>query len=65
MPALEMHWSCRAAWACAALAFALLPCPSNAQAQPGQLTSNTVIGGNVKQHANAVLAIMTYTTVPT
>jgi hypothetical protein len=59
-----MHRSCRASWACTALALALQPCLSHAQTAPGQLTSSTVIGGNVKQHANAVLSIMTYTTVP-
>ncbi|CAG9234609.1 conserved hypothetical protein [Paraburkholderia tropica] len=35
-----------------------------AQTAQGPLSSNTVVGGNVKQHANAVLAIMSYTTVP-
>lgn len=64
MPALRMHRSCRSAWVCGALTFALLPCPSNAQTAPSQSTGSAVIGGNVKQHANAVLSIMTYTTVP-
>jgi hypothetical protein len=49
---------------CAVLASALISCPSFAQGAPGQLSSNTVIAGNVKQHADAVLAVMTYTTVP-
>ncbi|WP_372237252.1 hypothetical protein [Burkholderia sp. SRS-W-2-2016] len=46
------------------LALALLPCGAHAQNPPGQLSSNTVIGGNVKRHADAVLAVMSYTTVP-
>lgn len=64
VPPRRKHWSWRASSACAALAYALLPCPSYAQAAPPPLTGNTVIGGNVKQHANAVLAVMSYTTVP-
>ncbi|MBC8733349.1 hypothetical protein [Paraburkholderia sp. UCT2] len=64
MPALRKCWSLRAFGACAALTLNLLSCPSHAQVAPRQLSSNTVIGGNVKQHADAVLAIMTYTTVP-
>ncbi|PRX30946.1 hypothetical protein B0G75_106389 [Paraburkholderia sp. BL18I3N2] len=63
-PTLRMHRSCRAAWVCGALTFALLPCSSNAQTAPSQSTGSAVVGGNVKQHANAVLSIMTYTTVP-
>ncbi|RQH07035.1 hypothetical protein [Paraburkholderia dinghuensis] len=51
-------------WICACFLAVLLPCQSNAQVVPGLLSPNTVIGGNVKQHADAVLAIMTYTTVP-
>ncbi|CAM2165826.1 Autotransporter domain-containing protein [Paraburkholderia sacchari] len=50
--------------ACACLLAVLLPCRSNAQTAAGPLSGNTVVGGNVKQHADAVLAIMTYTTVP-
>ena len=50
--------------ACAGFLAVLLPCLSFAQTTPGQLSPNTVIGGNVKQHADAVLAIMSYTTVP-
>ncbi|WP_235850718.1 hypothetical protein [Paraburkholderia piptadeniae] len=46
------------------LLMALLPLQSHAQGTPDQLSSRTVIGGNVKQHADAVLAIMTYSTVP-
>jgi len=42
----------------------LPPIQGWAQATPGSLSSQTVIGGNVKQHADAVLAVMTYTTVP-
>ncbi|RZF29102.1 hypothetical protein EVC45_14360 [Paraburkholderia sp. UYCP14C] len=64
MPALRKHCSHRASGACAALLLSLLSGPSHAQVTPGQLSSNTVIGGNVKQHADAVLAIMSYTTVP-
>ncbi|MGF6266459.1 hypothetical protein OKW49_007452 [Paraburkholderia youngii] len=64
MPALRKRWSLRAWGAGAALPLSLLSCPSHAQVVPGQLSSNTVIGGNVKQHADAVLAIMSYTTVP-
>ncbi|MGF6441971.1 hypothetical protein [Paraburkholderia youngii] len=64
MPALRKRWSLRALGAGAALPLSLLSCPSQAQVVPGQLSSNTVIGGNVKQHADAVLAIMSYTTVP-
>jgi hypothetical protein len=64
MPALRKRWLLRAWRACAALPLALLQCPLHAQVAPGQLSSNTVIGGNVKQHADAVLAIMSYTTVP-
>ncbi|MBN3751353.1 hypothetical protein G3N95_00255 [Paraburkholderia sp. Tr-20389] len=48
----------------AALLIALLPCQSHAQAAGGQLSDRTVIGGNVKRHADAVLAVMSYTTVP-
>ncbi|MGF6735283.1 hypothetical protein OKW50_007455 [Paraburkholderia youngii] len=64
MPAFRKRWSLRALGAGAALPLSLLSCPSHAQVVPGQLSSNTVIGGNVKQHADAVLAIMSYTTVP-
>jgi hypothetical protein len=64
MPPFRLQCSRRTSWTCAALAFTLLPHLSNAQTGPGQSTGTTVIGGNVKQHANAVLAIMTYTTVP-
>ncbi|MGF6384630.1 hypothetical protein QF000_001559 [Paraburkholderia atlantica] len=64
MPALRKRWSLRALGAGAAVPLSLLSCPSHAQVVPGQLSSNTVIGGNVKQHADAVLAIMSYTTVP-
>ncbi|TCG08448.1 hypothetical protein BZM27_12050 [Paraburkholderia steynii] len=42
----------------------LHPVQGFAQATPGSLSSRTVVGGNVKQHADAVLAVMTYTTVP-
>jgi hypothetical protein len=55
---------CATSLACAILAAVLLPGVSHEPATPGQLSSNTVIGGNVKQHADAVLAVMTYTTVP-
>jgi hypothetical protein len=64
MLALRKRWSHRALGACAALPLSLLPCALHAQVVPGQLSSNTVIGGNVKQHADAVLAVMSYTTVP-
>ncbi|MGF6470977.1 hypothetical protein [Paraburkholderia youngii] len=64
MPVLRKRWSLRALGAGAALPLSLLSGPSHAQVVPGQLSSNTVIGGNVKQHADAVLAIMSYTTVP-
>ncbi|MEM5439537.1 hypothetical protein [Paraburkholderia diazotrophica] len=51
--------------ACAGLIAFLLPLPSHAQAtSEPPLSNRTVIGGNVKQHADAVLAIMSYTTVP-
>ncbi|CAB3754631.1 hypothetical protein LMG29739_01979 [Paraburkholderia solisilvae] len=63
-PLIRPGGSYRGSVACVALALALLPCTSDAQSAPGQLSNNTVIGGNVKQHADAVLAIMTYTTVP-
>ncbi|WP_090869222.1 hypothetical protein [Paraburkholderia diazotrophica] len=46
------------------LLIALFSSQSHAQGTPNQLSSSTVIGGNVKQHADAVLAVMTYTTVP-
>lgn len=49
---------------CAGLVLTLLPSRSEAQVAPGDLSSRAVIGGNVKQHADAVLAIMSYTTVP-
>lgn len=49
---------------CIVVLGALMPGASHAQAGPGQLSSNTVIGGNVKRHADAVLAVMSYTTVP-
>lgn len=49
-------------------AWALLPfviCgAAHAQATPSQLPNQAVLGANVKSHADAVLAIMTYTTVP-
>jgi hypothetical protein len=45
---------------CLALIAALLPGASNAQA----LSNPSIVGGNVKKHADAVLAVMTYTTVP-
>ncbi|WP_243856756.1 hypothetical protein [Paraburkholderia sp. BL6665CI2N2] len=64
MPALPTRRPRRAAWVYGALTFALLPCPSNAQTAPNQPTGSAAVGGNVKQHANAVLSIMTYTTVP-
>ena len=48
----------------AAMLAAVLPLQTHAQSTSDQLTSRTVIGGNIKQHADAVLAIMTYTTVP-
>src|ERR1700741_3255183 len=49
----------------AGLIVALLSLPAHAQQTSGQQLSNrTVIGGNVKQHADAVLAVMSYTTVP-
>jgi hypothetical protein len=41
-----------------------MTCQARAQATPDVLSNRTVIGGNVKQHADAVLAVMTYTTVP-
>nr|WP_241024761.1 hypothetical protein [Burkholderia sp. Ac-20365] len=41
-----------------------MPVAARAQGTPPPLSDNTVIGGNVKAHADAVLAIMTYTTVP-
>jgi hypothetical protein len=50
------------AWAI--LAFASLPGTAHAQLSPNQLSDRTVIGGNIKSHADAVLAVMTYTTVP-
>ena len=40
----------------------LLPGAVHGQAAP--LSSQAVVGGNVKNHADAVLAIMSYTTVP-
>ena len=64
MAALRTRWSRRVIGAGVALPLSLLCGPTHAQVVPGQLSSNTVIGGNVKQHADAVLAIMTYTTVP-
>ncbi|BCZ84025.1 hypothetical protein PTKU64_77000 [Paraburkholderia terrae] len=42
----------------------LHPVQGFAQATPGPLSSQAVVGGNVKRHADAVLAVMTYTTVP-
>ena len=52
---------------CIALASALLSPECSAQSAPGSLpplSNRTVIGGDVKNHADAVLALMTYTTVP-
>ncbi|MEM5388514.1 hypothetical protein VSR68_33835 [Paraburkholderia phymatum] len=46
------------------LLIALFSSQSHAQGISNQLSNRTVIGGNVKQHADAVLAVMTYTTVP-
>src|SRR6478609_1382064 len=48
---------------CIAFASALLSTECGAQAAP-PLSNRTVIGGNVKDHADAVLSLMTYTTVP-
>ncbi|BCG03195.1 hypothetical protein PPGU19_077630 (plasmid) [Paraburkholderia sp. PGU19] len=42
----------------------LHPVQGLAQATQAPLSSQAVVGGNVKQHADAVLAVMTYTTVP-
>jgi hypothetical protein len=53
-----------ARYACAGIAFALFPCLSYSQAASDALSNQTVIGGNVKRHADAVLAVMSYTTVP-
>jgi len=65
MPVPRICDSRRACCGFVALALALLSCASHAQGTtPGQLSNPTIVGGNVKQHANAVLAIMTYTTVP-
>jgi hypothetical protein len=54
-------------WHSSSPAWALLPfvfCgAAHAQAAPAQLP-NHVVGANVKSHADAVLAVMTYTTVP-
>ena len=46
------------------LLVALAPLQPHAQSVSGQLSNQTVIGGNIKRHADAVLAIMSYTTVP-
>jgi hypothetical protein len=55
----------RAKWEMSAMVlFALLSLQAYAQSITDQLSNRTVIGGNVKQHADAVLSIMTYTTVP-
>ena len=55
----------RAKWEMSAMVlFALLSLQAHAQSITDQLSNRTVIGGNVKQHADAVLSIMTYTTVP-
>jgi hypothetical protein len=64
MPVLRIRRSRCASDICIALALVLLSFASSVQNAFGQLSSNTVVGGNVKQHADAVLAIMTYTTVP-
>src|SRR6516225_10799721 len=40
------------------------PLQLHAQSVSDQLSSRTVIGGNIKRHADAVLSIMSYTTVP-
>ncbi|WP_425271838.1 hypothetical protein [Paraburkholderia caledonica] len=60
----RLHWRRRASLACAAIAFSVLPCLSFAQDLPGRSSGPAVVGGNVKQHADAVLAVMSYTTVP-
>lgn len=52
---------------CIALALALLSPECSAQSAPGSLpplSNRTIVGGDVKNHADAVLALMTYTTVP-
>jgi len=65
VPVLRVRDSCRACCGCVVLMLALLSCASHAQSPAPEPMSNPIIvGGNVKQHANAVLAIMTYTTVP-
>lgn len=46
------------------LTSALLADPAFSQALNGQVTGQTIYGGDVRHYANAVLSIMTYTTVP-
>ena len=50
--------------ACASLVLSLMSFATFAQVPPDTLSNRTVIGGNVKRHADAVLAVMSYTTVP-
>jgi hypothetical protein len=54
----------RRLWTLGAGLLLVLPLQPHAQVTPGQLSDRTVIGGNVKRHADAVLAVMSYTTVP-
>jgi hypothetical protein len=55
---------CASLFAWAGVAMALMPLQPRAQTTPDALSDRTIVGGNVKQHADAVLAVMTYTTVP-
>jgi hypothetical protein len=64
MVALRTRWSRRARGTSVVVALSLLSCSLHAQNAPAPLSGAAVVGGNVKQHADAVLAIMTYTTVP-
>ncbi|MEM5296073.1 hypothetical protein VSR82_17245 [Burkholderia sp. JPY481] len=64
MRALPLHRTLHTSRMCVALSLLLLPGLVIAQTTLARSSINTVIGGNVKQHADAVLAIMSYTTVP-
>ncbi|CAB3658400.1 hypothetical protein ABIE53_005795 [Burkholderia sp. OAS925] len=49
---------------CAGIVLIVISLQSRAQVAPDALSSRAVVGGNVKRHADAVLAVMSYTTVP-
>lgn len=64
MPKLRLSLTGSSSFPWLVLTSALLADPSFSQALDGQISGRTIYGGDVKEHANAVLSIMTYSTVP-